>query len=174
MRLLLLPISTRRSLIFCEKTANHVPTSQQSYMDRITNKANMTWADWEKADGGWKKKLTQYGNMMFRRIPFEEWGLKSIPQRKPTNSKTSAAQVDKKLENPVEVIYPGLFQGLTGQDGVRQVLKRIATERQELHRKRMWYSMIGMPLTIPFALVPMYVVTFVEPPRQVQSLRSHC
>lgn len=82
MRIFLLPISTRRTLIYCERVVQQqVNGSQQaskmsvaSITDRIVNKANQTWTDWENAEKGWKKKLTVYGNeYVFSRIPFEEW-----------------------------------------------------------------------------------------------------
>jgi hypothetical protein len=80
MRIFLLPISTRRTLIYCERIQHQINGSQQpatsysigSITDKIVNKANATWADWENAEKGWKKKLTVYGNeYVFSRIPFE-------------------------------------------------------------------------------------------------------
>jgi len=93
MRIFLLPISTRRTLIYCERVqqqlnggpkaaaaatatadANANTYSIASITDKIVNKANKTWAEWENAEKGWKKKLTVYGNeYVFSRIPFEEW-----------------------------------------------------------------------------------------------------
>lgn len=52
---------------------------------------------------------------------------------------------------PVDVIFPG---GYLRKANVVSILKTLATERQELHRKRMIYSAIGAPLTLPFALIP--------------------
>jgi len=80
MRIFLLPISTRRTLIYCERAHGQLgsggpsQTWISSQTDRIVNKANETWANWENAPGGWKKKLTGYGNeYVFSRISFEEW-----------------------------------------------------------------------------------------------------
>ena len=81
MRLFLLPISTRRSLIYCEKLHEKAP-KDRSYYDKITLKANETWVAWEKDEKAiwdWKKKVTFYGNQALKRIPYEEWGLKTIP-----------------------------------------------------------------------------------------------
>jgi len=103
---------------------------------------NETWANWENAEKGWKKQLTTYGNKMLTRIPFEEWGLKTIP---PLSDKRKAAK------EQVDVLFPGLFMK---ESRVLETLHKIATERQGLHRSRMWWSFVGMPVTIPFALVP--------------------
>ncbi len=160
MRLFLLPVSTRRTLIYCDKKFV-IPALQnaasptapaeaapKTLMDRVTNRAAETWAGWERLDGGWRKTLTRYGNAAMRRIPFEEWGLKSIPPlgRKRRDSALAA-------QGPVaEVVFP---PGFLAPQRVREVLERIATERQDLHRRRMIWSGLCAPLTLPFALVPM-------------------
>lgn len=164
MKLFLLPISTRRALIYCEPLSNLMPVSKQSYLDRAVSKANTTWATWEKdtkAIGNWKKRTTNWGNIMLRRIPFEEWSLKSIPPlgKRPTRDFGSGEKqmlvggaVGEKTER-VEVRYPALYQAL-GKESVTDVLRRLSTERQGLHSSRLKYCVVGMPLTIPFGLLP--------------------
>lgn len=163
MRLCLLPISTRRTLIYCEPLANTVPKGKQSWLDWTVNKSNTTWAAWEKNTDsiwGWKRKTTTYGNMMFRRIPFEEWGLKSIPPLRSARSKRredgQGTPVSGSKPSPgerIDVAFPALYQGLC-KESVMDLLKRLSTERQVLHRSRMTWSIIGMPLSAPFALLP--------------------
>lgn len=145
MRLFLLPISTRRTLIYCER-AKPPPGIKPSIQDRVVNKANETWLSFEKTPGGWKKTLTTYGNKVFRRIPYEEWGLKTIPTLSNKRREAELSQQDK-----VEVLFPSLF---LKQNNVLDVCKQLAVERQPLHRQRMIYSAIGAPLTLPFALLP--------------------
>ena len=147
MRLFLLPISTRRALIYCERVQQQLaPGEKPPIQERIINKAADTWATWERAEKGWQKQLTVQGNRLLRRIPYEEWGLKTIPPA----SKKRLEDVDNgKLK--FECLYPGSF--LSGRK-VPDILKALATERQALHRKRMWNCIIWMPLTIPFAAIP--------------------
>ena len=145
MRLFLLPISTRRTLIYCER-AKPPPGKKPSLVDRAVNKANETWASFERAPSGWKKQLTTYGNLVFKRIPYEEWSLKTIPTLSKKRKETEVSQLEK-----VEVLFPGLF---LKHNSLLEICKRLALERQPLHRKRMIYSAIGAPLTLPFALVP--------------------
>ena len=45
---------------------------------------------------------------------------------------------------------------MKGED-VPKILGRLASERKNLHWKRFWWSMIGLPFTIPFGLVPVSV-----------------
>ena len=148
MRLFLLPISTRRTLIYCERVQEQLSAGQKPPLqERVINKASQTWTDWEKAEKGWQKQVTVYGNKLFRRIPFEEWGLKTIP---PATKKRLEDIDSGKLK--FECLFPGAF---LKEQNVPTILRALATERQGLHRKKMWQSIAWMPITIPFTVVPM-------------------
>lgn len=147
MRLFLLPISTRRTLIYCERVREAVG-AKQPVSQRIINKAAETWAQWEKADKGWQKRLTIYGNQLFMKIPYEEWGLKSIP---PATKKRLEDIEQGQLK--FECLYPGAFMK---PGRVPEVLKALATERQSFHKRKIWTSLACIPLTLPFTVVPMY------------------
>lgn len=145
MRLYLLPISTRRTLIYCKRL--NVTTSEQvTLIDKGTIKAAALWANWEKKESGWQKKVVDYGNKALQRIPYEEWGLKSIPP-------LSARRKDKELSGKerVEVSFPST---ILPESKIKDILRKLGTERQALHKKRMIYSFIGMPITAPVALLP--------------------
>ncbi|PGH06320.1 hypothetical protein AJ79_06563 [Helicocarpus griseus UAMH5409] len=146
MRLYLVPISTGRSLLYC-KRINTQAAKELGRIDRITHKASATWAKWEEADGGWKKSLVVYGNRVLQRIPYEEWGLKSVP---PLNTRRETEELEK--HTPVDLVYP---QNVIKQSKVLDLLRKLATERQSLHRNRMWWSIIIAPLTAPIALIPL-------------------
>ncbi|KAF2161165.1 hypothetical protein M409DRAFT_28492 [Zasmidium cellare ATCC 36951] len=146
MRLFLLPISTRRTLIYCERVQEQLSGAKPPLQERVINKASQTWATWEKAEKGWQKQVTVYGNSLFKRIPYEEWGLKSIP---PATKKRIEDINNGKIK--FECLYPAAF---IEEQKVPQILKALATERQALHRKNMWTSIAWMPITLPFTLVP--------------------
>lgn len=147
MRLFLLPISTRRTLIYCERVQQQLaPGQRPPISERVISKASETWAQWERAEKGWQKKITVYGNQLFKRIPYEEWGLKTIPPA----TKKRLDDVDKG-EQDFECLFPGAFMD---RNGVPETLRLLATERQGLHRKRMWNSILWMPATLPFTIVP--------------------
>jgi len=147
MRLFLLPVSTRRTLIYCERVQEAVQGAKQPISDRIINKASATWAEWEKAEKGWQKKLTVYGNQLFMKIPYEEWGLKTIPPA----TKKRLEEVDQG-KHKFECLYPGEFMKA---QKASEVLKKLATERQGFHKQKLWTSVLWMPVTIPFGLIPM-------------------
>lgn len=147
MRLFLVPVSTRRTLLYAQRLS--ITTKDQgsaSVLDKGVAFAARTWAGWEKKEKGWQRKVVDYGNYAFRRIPFQEWGLKSVP---PLSARRRAEEL--KDEGKVEVVFPASV--IPGSE-VESVAKTLATERQALHRRQMMWCLIGMPITLPFALVP--------------------
>ncbi|KAL4915081.1 mitochondrial K+-H+ exchange-related-domain-containing protein [Aspergillus aurantiobrunneus] len=145
LRLFVVPISTRRALIYSRLLRKDV-SKERSLIDRITNKAAETWAKWEEADKGWKVHLVSWGNRVQQRIPYEEWGLKSIP------SLSSQRRIDESHGiKKVDVLFPG--NAVKGEKLV-PMLHKLSKERQELHRRRMWWSFIAAPFTAPIALIP--------------------
>ncbi|KAI4095709.1 MAG: hypothetical protein LQ344_001426 [Seirophora lacunosa] len=146
MRLFLLPISTRRSLIYCQRL-NKQLSPKTTFADKITTRASGIWLKWEKAEKGWQKKVTSYGNTLFQTIPHEEWGLKSIPPI--SKRRTEEELLDKKH---VDVIYPA---SVINEERVKEALRRYSgDERQAFHTRWMWGSIAGMPATAPVALLP--------------------
>lgn len=144
MRLFLLPISTRHTLLYC-KRLNIKATEQQGWLDKGTTKAAKLWAGWEKKESGWQHKVVEYGNFALKRISYREWGLKSIPP-------LSARRKREEMADKVEVLFPSSF---IPEASAREVLRTLVTERESLHKSRMIYSFIGMPISAPFAIVPM-------------------
>jgi hypothetical protein len=148
MRLFLLPISTRRTLIYCERLQpNLAPGQKPPILDRLLSKTSETWTKWESAEKGWQKKVTTYGNQLFRRIPFEEWGLKTLPPL----TKTREKEMIETGRLRFDVLFPEKF---LKESRVLGMLDKLAKERQGLHKAKLWQSVALMPVTIPFALVP--------------------
>ncbi|KAK8090925.1 hypothetical protein PG994_000430 [Apiospora phragmitis] len=145
MRLYLLPISTRRTLLYCERF-NVQSAKQKTIVDSVTNRAATLWTSWEKKESGWQRKIVDYGNHALRRIPYEEWGLKSVPP-------LSARRRDEELkgQDRVELVFPDT---VIPTDKAAGVLKTLGIERESLHKRNLMWCLIGMPITIPFALVP--------------------
>jgi hypothetical protein len=187
MRIYLLPISTRRTLLYAQRlhdaaaaanassrAAGAPPPRTASYMDRGTAFATKKWAEWEKKESGWQRRVVDLGNQAFRRIPYEEWGLKSVPplaahQRNGNGSQSQQQQQQQQqlpqagvLSNSegrdvvgadkVDVVFPA---GAIPTDKAEALVRTLATEREALHKKRLIWCFVGMPITAPFALVPM-------------------
>ncbi|KAF4592434.1 protein (fungal and plant) [Ophiocordyceps camponoti-floridani] len=155
MRIFLLPVSTRRSLLYAQRLDSSPQSStsstsgnppRRSLVDRGTAFAARTWTRWEKQPSGWQRRVVDYGNQALRRIPFEEWGLKSVP---PLSGRRREDEETGRVR--VELVFPG---GSFGPDEARALALRLATERLGLHRQRFFWCFAAMPLTLPFALVP--------------------
>lgn len=146
MRIFLLPLTTRQALVYCQRITPK-PAAQKSIFDKISQKTTETWARWEEAEKGWQKQVVTYGNRALQRIPYQEWALKSFP---PSNPNLQAEQITD--ERKFDVIYPG---NVVQRDDVLKILGRLARERKQLHFNRFIGSLVGLPFTIPFALVPM-------------------
>ncbi|KAL5113876.1 hypothetical protein ACEQ8H_008256 [Pleosporales sp. CAS-2024a] len=148
MRLFLLPISTRRALLYCERLPDK-PPRPASLLARAAAKASETWAAWEsddKALGNWKKNATLYGNRALSRIPYEEWGLKTLPA---LTAQRKQALLDGR--ETYELLFPGRY---LREHRLPAMLHHMATERQRIHRAKLLWSILLMPLTAPFMLVP--------------------
>lgn len=145
MRIFLLPLTTRQALVYCQRITPK-PAAQRTILDRINNKATETWAKWEQAEKGWQKKVAFYGNKALLRIPYQEWALKSFPS---TNANLQAEQLTDGAK--FDVVFP---ENVMKQEDVPKILGRLARERKTLHFNRFIGSMIAMPFTIPFALIP--------------------
>ncbi|EEH06232.1 conserved hypothetical protein [Histoplasma capsulatum G186AR] len=146
MRLYLLPISTGRSLLYCKRIDTR-SAKELSRLDRITQKASTTWAKWEQAEQAWKKRLVAYGNRVLQRIPYEEWGLKSVP---PLSTRRQTEELQTHTQ--VSLVFP---KGIIQESKVLDLLRDLATARQRLHRRRMLWSIFIAPLMLPVALIPL-------------------
>ncbi|KFY73264.1 hypothetical protein V499_06640 [Pseudogymnoascus sp. VKM F-103] len=146
MRLYLLPISNRRTLLYCRRL-NVSISDHPTFIDRGTTRAAKLWADWETKDSGWRKKVVDWGNTALKKIPYEEWGLKSIP---PLSARRRAEELEAG-QATVEVSFPS---GVIPMNEVSELLRRLGTERESLHKSRLVYCFVGMPITAPVALLP--------------------
>lgn len=146
MRLFLLPISTRQSLIYCQRL-NLQLSGKTTLLDKAATKGANIWLNWEKKESGWQKKVTSYGNKLFQRLPYAEWGLKSIP---PLSARRKQDEIESKEE--VRVEYPEAF---IDTREVHDALRKLGSkEKQRFHTKWLWGSVVGMPISAPVALLP--------------------
>ena len=203
MRVFLLPISTRRTLLYCQKlqpppasaSAASAITStkskstkkpqKQSWGDYIQTKAATTWASWEKKESGWQKSVVGYGNHLLRKLPYEEWALKSVPPLTKARQKELEKLLEEAAQKEGEFVKVGSAAETKGKDGgkltevkrgedeedakvevvypkglitadrVPRILHKLATEREGHHKKWFWWCIAGMPVTLPIGIIPL-------------------
>lgn len=182
MKLVFTPLTARRAMVYCVQTPVTPPASQTPRLDdKLVKKFGTVWKDFETSETGWKKQIVFWTNKMLEQIPYEEWGLKSIPRQSAVlrRLKEIEAQDEKelverndklpvaeqlpvvKLEDiakrhheellKVPLVFP---KHLTTPDQVKSQLLKLATDGAKHHRKYMIWSAIGAPLTLPVALLP--------------------
>ncbi|KAK6354816.1 hypothetical protein TWF696_003948 [Orbilia brochopaga] len=143
MRLFLIPLTPRRAFVYGHRLLGEGHKKKPSLLDRAITKSSEIWLKWENYEKGWQKKLTVYGNGLLRRISYEEWALKSIPALARGVSASDHAKVP--VVYPPSVMTPAEIPGL---------LHKLGTEKRGAHKRLLIWSIIGMPISAPFALIP--------------------
>ncbi|KAK6512281.1 hypothetical protein TWF481_001171 [Arthrobotrys musiformis] len=142
MRLFLIPLTPRRAFVYGHRVAQEA-NKRRSLLDRAITKSSDIWLKWEKYEKGWQKQLTVHGNRLLRRISYQEWSLKSVsalPRNIPDNERPK-----------VPVIYP---PSVMTPGEIPKLLHQLGTEKSGTHRRLLIWCFIGMPISAPFALIP--------------------
>ena len=131
----------------------------------MLNKASAFWIDLGRTDQkstfDWKRRTYVLGERLMDRIEYQEWALKGIdPAMGPhlMSGRAKDAEVDKSDNNipkldHIPLLYP---TSLLEPERLLKSLKNLTDHRTPHHYRRFWYCVVGMPITIPFALVREY------------------
>lgn len=165
MKLIFLPLTVRRSLIFCEKQTTPLVRSKPKLDERIASKAGKIWSNFEASDKKWKLKIVKWTGKLLDTVPFEENGLRTVPPRntymrklKTSDSHISERQaiqedVTHHLE-PFELLYPHSAAGFTSFESASNKLKTVIARAKQTHIRQALLCFVGLPLTLPFAINP--------------------
>ncbi|SPO20959.1 uncharacterized protein UTRI_00436 [Ustilago trichophora] len=137
--------------------------SKLPFTTRMLNKASAFWIDLGRTDQkstfDWKRRTYVLGERLMDRIEYQEWALKGIdpamgPHLMSGRSKDAVAESSDsgipKLDH-IPLLYP---PSLLQPERLLKSLKNLTDHRTPHHYRRFWYCVVGMPITIPFALVP--------------------
>ncbi|SPO20042.1 uncharacterized protein UTRI_00436_B [Ustilago trichophora] len=149
-----------------DAAAKHKDGSNQSklpFTTRMLNKASAFWIDLGRTDQkstfDWKRRTYVLGERLMDRIEYQEWALKGIdpamgPHLMSGRPKDAVAETSDsgipKLDH-IPLLYP---PSLLEPQRLLKSLKNLTDHRTPHHYRRFWYCVVGMPITIPFALVP--------------------
>lgn len=162
MRLVVVPLSLKESMVYCQKTHLPLARAKPRIDDRMAIKANKVWSEWSKSDVKWKRSIVDWANKAMQRISYDEWSLKTIPAKSAVMRRTAndthvtveeikRDQLAPKDMELISVEYAGKF---VSQDAIINRLS-VLTDRGLSHHKRFfWLSAIGAPLTLPVAALP--------------------
>lgn len=147
MKLLLLPLRdiTSKKLFLYGTALKATGDISPSIPDKIVNKAASTWSSWEAAEKGWKKKVVTWGNKAISRIDYREHSLKSI-----MSERAYRRYYPDSLDSHVQLSHPKALEKLQ----LSSELKTLAQEGYPRHRQQFIYSLVLMPFTAPFMLIP--------------------
>ncbi|SOV08344.1 uncharacterized protein UDID_00610 [Ustilago sp. UG-2017a] len=143
--------------------------SQLPLTTRMLNKASAFWIDLGRTDQkstlGWKRRTYVLGERLMDRIEYQEWALKGIDpamgphlihgrakdenEQDPNEVKSAESGIPR-LDH-IPLLYP---PSLLNPDRLMKSLNNLTDHRTPHHYRRFWYCVVGMPITIPFALVP--------------------
>jgi Mitochondrial K+-H+ exchange-related len=95
MRILLLPLTRRQTLLYAQRLTLNEATKPNPWLTWAASKAQKTWNDWGKSETKWKKNTVAVGNRLLDRIEWEEYALKTVHDPKTTTSeKVRSRSVD--------------------------------------------------------------------------------
>ncbi|CDS02253.1 uncharacterized protein SPSC_02635 [Sporisorium scitamineum] len=136
---------------------------QLPFTTRMLNKASAFWIDLGRTDHkstfDWKRRTYVLGERLMDRIEYQEWALKGIDpamgphliRRKPKDADTNESTSGIPKLDHVPLLYPS---SLLEPQRLLKSLKNLTDHRTPHHYRRFWYCVVGMPITVPFALVP--------------------
>lgn len=166
------PTTTKDASSPSTSSSTSSPSTQKKepISKRILTKASEFWIDLgredQKSTFDWKRRTYTLGEKLMDRIEYEEWALKGVdPAMGPTlrSPIKNSEEVESKKEEEmtkvsnntklktVSLLYP---PSLLSSNTLLNSLTVLTSSRQPHHRQRMIWCVLGMPLTIPFIVVP--------------------
>lgn len=161
MRILFLPVGANRTVLHCQRLLAPLVRTKPRIDDRIAAKAAKTWSSFQVSKVRWKQTIVKYANKALDTIPFEERALKTVPpfntwMREHAVSRRhippAVAEVKDVDLAPISVVYPArCFKNWEEAEGE---MRRLALTGIKVHKRQMIWCAIGLPLTLPCALIP--------------------
>ncbi|WBW74183.1 mitochondrial hydrogen/potassium transport system protein [Schizosaccharomyces osmophilus] len=139
MKIIALPLPKQRVFLHCYPS--EILLKKVTIHDRIINRIYNTWDAWSKSKSYIRQKTVSLGNSVLHRTSHEESFLRSLSSAKKLNDKEFYSSTV--IERPDSLEPNRIFQELIRLQ-----------EMKRLHRNNLIANIVGLPLTIPFILVP--------------------
>ncbi|AWU77840.1 hypothetical protein CAS74_002546 [Pichia kudriavzevii] len=167
-----LPITNKKTFLHCKYNNDIFPNGKKTLEGKIIDKATSVWSNFSKSQSKINQKVVRSINRILSKIPWLESCLLSIPSQRFITRKLKEDK-DLRIENSNKYVthdeileknikgsqlekfdyyYP---KELTNMGLMLQNFKPEFKNQYEMHRKGIWRELLLLPLTIPFALVPL-------------------
>ncbi|CCH42334.1 hypothetical protein BN7_1878 [Wickerhamomyces ciferrii] len=176
-KILVIPITQNKSYIHFKFNENLINNDSLivKYENKLSNIALKGWTRLKDSDKSYNQKIVHYVEKFLERTPWSENSLISIPSKatilrqafeennKDDNKPDSKPSIlllndtDIELNNKGEnllnipVYYPGSLMSSTQ---LKNELLTLSSKGQTYHKKQMILNGIGIPISLPFMLVP--------------------
>lgn len=179
-----LPLTTRKTFIHCKYNDSIFPNGKKTLENKIIDKATSMWKSFASSDSSVNKKVVVWINKILSNIPWFETCLMSIPSQKfitrrlkqdneelgkegekvnaevEEHSKSEYLTHDEIQEKQIHSRDLEMFSyyypnKLTNIEVMLDTFRPEFKSQYDLHKKGIVKDLLMMPLTIPFALIPL-------------------
>lgn len=167
-----IPITSRYSYIYCNHSYSLLDANQRlpwliTAENKLISVASRAWTKLSSSNFAVNKKVVSWARKLLDTIPYNESCLKSFPSKtvmiREINGQLAqdqpAAMLTGQLEKqnvdlnqlkPIPVYHPRFQDALT----IVSQMSRFREELGEYHRKRALWCALGIPISLPLALIP--------------------
>lgn len=155
--LVAIPITTHKAFVYC-RHQKALTGSRPSLNSKAVEWGHRAWSKLEKSNLKVNIKTVQFVNKLLAKIPWEETCLRSVPSQNSIVRELCNAQDAKGVKvkeasyKPIPVYYPS---SMIPETTISSQLSTYAKDGCSKHLKYLVYSLLGIPLTIPFIIVPL-------------------
>lgn len=157
-----LPLTTKKTFLHCKYNDSIFPNGKKNLEEKIINKFSTLWKNFSESDNKINVNVTNLINKILSKIPWLETCLLSIPSQRFITRKlkddylTNDEIIEKNIKpedlEKFDFYYP---KSLTNIDLILENFKPEFKKEYELHKKGILRDLLLLPLTIPFAIIPL-------------------
>lgn len=159
-----LPLTTKKTFLHCKYNDEIFPGGKKNLEEKIIAKFTQLWNNFAGSEASFNRKVVALINRFLSNIPWLETCLLSIPSQRfitrklnedtqyVTHDQILAENIQSDALQKFDFYYPAR---LTNPELIIQNFKPEFQSQHETHKKGILKDLLLLPLTIPFAIVPL-------------------
>ena len=159
-----LPLTTKKTFLHCKYNDEIFPGGKKNLEEKIIAKFTQLWNNFAGSEASFNKKVVALINRFLSNIPWLETCLLSIPSQRfitrklnedtqyVTHDQILAENIQSDALQKFDFYYPGT---LTNTELIIRNFKPEFKSQHDTHKKGILKDLMLLPLTIPFAIVPL-------------------